>query len=280
MDVLIVPEGELSDEELARFLVDLDTFVAEDEQQAAVKSAVAIISGEREFDESLHPRDEEGKFTDSGGSEPLVIRIGGAKPAAALPHPKDTPDQFSKRHLHAQIEHGAVFDAEGRKVIEREGLSVAEVARTMLSGAVEFKDEDVAYLKANPGTLVVHNHPASGIPVLSPEDIGFAATYKVAEMRVTSTKGTYAIKPPEAGWDAPSPMKAPADVREGGGPVLAKAGEQMSVQLAVRVALAQNATRYYIDHIRAASKAELNTTFVEHWRELARETGVRFEEPA
>ena len=89
----------------------------------------------------------------------------------------------------ADVEYLSAFDTDMNKIAE-----LTDNSTNSVSLPVQFYD----YYRKNNGSVMTHNHPGSRS--FSEADFDVAIAYNVNEMRVSSRKYTYILKPGDDGW--------------------------------------------------------------------------------
>jgi hypothetical protein len=132
-----------------------------------------------------------------GGAARAPQRGGRGGRSAALMNALNTHEPTIALLAH---ERAIAFDRRsGAVIFQQEGHAAR--GRAAAEGTVH----SVAFSRAQraqlAGTVLTHNHPVSNS--FSPEDVKFAATFQVAEMRVVTSSARYSLFPPRnQAWDA------------------------------------------------------------------------------
>ena len=155
---LTIGESLLAGEEWAATL-DLTDIEAKNRLRVLLTDRVV----KAEWDESQHPRADDGKFTDGGGASAAVDK--------ASAHARDYVTGKSNSATH---EHGIAFGPGGEAIGTWEGTE-----ENIILG------EDDARKIMDNGTTFYHNHPDQG-PSLSDADINMAASMGLASMNAVS----------------------------------------------------------------------------------------------
>lgn len=107
-----------------------------------------------------------------------------------------------------KVETVGAFFKDGRKMSER--ISQNEAGRVVIP------DEVSDMLKANPGSILTHNHPKS--TSFSPADINTMCRCKLGEIRIVSEHATYSLRDPSGAFiERLNKIGADAEAKSPGG---------------------------------------------------------------
>lgn len=151
---------------------------------------IVLLATEKDFDEDLHPRDEAGRFTESGGNDLQRMTENGA---GSL---RQACVDFETIHSGDKRESGLIVHSDG----------VREMITSGREDVIELSDKQIESLK---GAAFTHNHPINGAP-LSWADVGVGIKGDAAEMRSVSKDGyVSALLAPKGSW-----KNAPGGIEE------------------------------------------------------------------
>lgn len=121
---------------------------------------------------------------------------------AASPVSQNSPTgAFEQRIRALPYERAAAFDANGAMAFEQGGDSCH----------VRFTPDQIAWMTANDGVVLTHNHPDAPMAVygFSSADLALACRCDLAEIRAVHTDGTtFVARRPGAGWPASGEIRA------------------------------------------------------------------------
>lgn len=97
-----------------------------------------------------------------------------------------------------RVEHAGVFDEEGNLVIEQKGRK----------DVIEFTSGFIMALRETKNPVLTHNHPESDRAIPSLEDLMFAWSFNLSQMRIVGKKERMIIEPNEkTGWISAADMR-------------------------------------------------------------------------
>lgn len=176
------------------------------------------------------PRDDHGRWTDGGVSDEAPTAIN-----------RVLQEWFTREedgYRSKRFETALIQDKNG---------NITKIS-DQNEGQVRLSDSALAKLD---GAVFSHNHPRSGAPPPSPNDVYVGVAGNVAELRVVTSKETFSIKPPTGGWDNVKGEKKDL------------LGDIISPKI-------------YFGTLRANSNKEIDTMLHEHWTDLSKQYGFTY----
>ena len=145
------------------------------------------------FDESVHPRDESGKFTETGDDE-------GEHPTTEY---GERPQLSPRLNERLKTTDAILREKLAAKAIERSyGYSADGDTQFTGVGSEHGVTSDVRGFEKIRGGVFSHSHPSGGS--FSGKDILVARKYGLASMRAVTAEGVFVLGPPKGGWGSVS----------------------------------------------------------------------------
>lgn len=163
-------QGRVVDHESPARLVALDDLLPDDRRLVTS----VLRRREAEFDPSVHPRDDAGRWAATGGSP----GVAGAKQRARL-------DAYESIHREDGVESALVVAPDGKVLLRRTGDR----------HSVGFSKNELAKMS---GAVLTHNHP--GEKSFSLDDVLLASHAGLSEIRASTTTSLFSMRPGMAGW--------------------------------------------------------------------------------
>jgi hypothetical protein len=140
------------------------------------------------YEEGEHPRDERGRWTDSGAAEASPSAPGDPIPGRA-DVVRQRVREAERAHAHASVEHARVVSRSGAVLFDRSDGAAS---------SIDFTPADMWTFRDNRGAVLTHNHP--GGDSFSKDDIAFARQAGLSEIRASTRDAVFSMRPGPRGW--------------------------------------------------------------------------------